>query len=351
MNDIFIENRKIGLNEPAFIIAELSCNHLNDFSIVEKTVKAAADSGVDALKLATLTPDTMTINSDKNDFIINADSVWDGRSFYDLYTETSMPYEWHEKIQKMCEELGLICFSTPYDISAAEFLKELDMPAYKIASFELVDIPLIKRVASYGKPVILSTGIAKENEISDAVNACKEMGNDQVILLKCTSGYPAPFNEINLRTIPKLRDDFRIIPGLSDHTLGIEIPIAAVSLGARVIEKHIILDRSYGGPDAHFSLNPAEFGALVKAVRNVEMALGKPTYALSDSSRKSRSNMRSLYLVRDIKAGETFTDENIRSIRPGYGMAPKNMDNVIGKKASRDIERGTPLEEDHIEGF
>lgn len=351
MDELFIENRKIGINEPAFIIAELSCNHLNDFSIVEKTVKAAAESGVDALKLATLTPDTMTIDSDKSDFIINTDSKWDGRSFYDLYSETSMPYEWHEKIQKICSNFGLICFSTPYDISAAKFLKELDMPAYKIASFELVDIPLIKMVASYNKPVILSTGIAKKNEITDAVNACRAMGNDQIVLLKCTSGYPAPFNEINLRAIQKFRDDFNIIPGLSDHTLGIEIPIAAVSLGAKVIEKHIILDRSYGGPDAHFSLNPSEFEALVKAIRNVEMALGKPTYDLMKSSKKNRSNMRSLYLVEDINAGEIFTEYNVRSIRPGYGLAPKYIERILGKTATQDIQRGTPLQKNHIEGF
>jgi len=351
MKEILIENRRIGLNEPAFIIAELSCNHLNDFSIVEKTINAAAEAGVDALKLATLTPDTMTIDCDKSDFIINTDSKWDGRSYYDLYEETSMPYEWHGKIQKMCSDLGLICFSSPYDTSAAEFLYNLDMPAYKIASFEIVDIPLIKKVASYGKPVIISTGIAKESEIRDAVDACCSMDNEQVVLLKCTSGYPAPYDEINLSAIPMMESDFNVIPGLSDHTLGIEIPIAAVSLGAKVIEKHIILDRSLGGPDAHFSLNPSEFGALVKAVRNVEMAIGKATYNLPVSSQKSRKNMRSLYVVEDIKNGEIFTDQNVRSIRPGFGMAPKHLDRVLGKKAAQNLERGTPLKEELINSF
>lgn len=349
MNDIFIQNRKVGLNEPAFIIAELSCNHLNDFSIVEKTVHEAAKSGVDALKMATLTPDTMTIDSTKSDFIIQADSKWDGRSFYDLYSETSMPYEWHEKIQKMCEDLGLICFSTPYDITAAEFLKGLKMPAYKIASFEISDIPLIKKVASFGKPVILSTGIAKKEEIDDAIHACRNVGNDDIVLLKCTSGYPAPFEDINLRTIKSFQNDYNVIPGLSDHTLGIEVPIAAVALGARVIEKHIILDRSLGGPDAHFSLEPTEFKMLVDAVRNVEKSLGRETYDLTKSSVKSRDFMRSLYVVEDIKRGEPFTSENVRSIRPGYGMAPKNYEKILGKTASQDIERGTPLSDKLIE--
>lgn len=349
MKDITIGNRNVGLEKPTFIIAELSCNHLNDFSIVEKTVKAASDSGVDALKMATLTPDTMTIDSDKKDFIIDSDSKWDGRSFYDLYTETSMPYEWHEKIQKMCKELGLICFSTPYDISAAEFLHELNMPVYKIASFELVDIPLIKKVASFGKPVILSTGIAKKNEIDAAINACRKVGNEDIVLLKCTSGYPAPFKEMNLRTIQQFQNDYDVITGLSDHTLGIEVAIAAVSLGARVIEKHIILDRSLGGPDAHFSLEPAEFKTLVSAVRNVELALGKATYKLTRSSEKSRAFMRSIYVVKEMKAGEKFTEENIRSIRPGYGLPPKNYEHVLGRKAVKDIERGTPLTQNLIE--
>ena len=345
MNDIFIQDRRIGLNEPAFIIAELSCNHLNDFSIVEKTVQEAAKSGVDALKMATLTPDTMTLDTTKSDFIIQADSKWDGRSFYDLYSETSMPYEWHEKIQTMCDDLGLICFSTPYDITAAEFLSGLNMPAYKIASFEISDIPLIKTVASLGKPVIISTGIAKKEEIDDAIEACRSVGNDEIVLLKCTSGYPAPFQQINLRTIKRFQKDYNVIPGLSDHTLGIEVPIAAVALGARVIEKHIILDRSLGGPDAHFSLEPAEFKMLVDAVRNVEKSLGQETYELTESSKQSRDFMRSLYVVKDVKQGEAFTSENIRSIRPGYGMAPKNYERILGKTASEDIERGTPLSE------
>lgn len=345
MNDIFIQDRRIGLNEPAFIIAELSCNHLNDFSIVEKTVQEAAKSGVDALKMATLTPDTMTIDSTKSDFIIQADSKWDGRSFYDLYSETSMPYEWHEKIQTMCDDLGLICFSTPYDITAAEFLSGLNMPAYKIASFEISDIPLIKTVASLGKPVIISTGVAKKEEIDDAIEACRSVGNDEIVLLKCTSGYPAPFQQINLRTIKRFQKDYNVIPGLSDHTLGIEVPIAAVALGARVIEKHIILDRSLGGPDAHFSLEPAEFKMLVDAVRNVEKSLGQETYELTESSKQSRDFMRSLYVVKDVKQGEAFTSENVRSIRPGYGMAPKNYERILGKTASEDIERGTPLSE------
>ena len=314
----------------------------------KRQVQEAAKSGVDALKMATLTPDTMTIDSTKSDFIIQADSKWDGRSFYDLYSETSMPYEWHEKIQKMCNDLGLICFSTPYDITAAEFLEGLNVPAYKIASFEISDIPLIKKVASFGKPVILSTGIAKKNEIDDAIEACRSVGNEEIVLLKCTSGYPAPFEQINLRTIKSFQKDYNVIPGLSDHTLGIEVPIAAVALGARVIEKHIILDRSLGGPDAHFSLEPAEFKMLVNTVRNIEKSLGRETYELTESSKQSRDFMRSLYVVIDVKEGEPFTAENVRSIRPGYGMAPKNYEKILGKRASQDIERGTPLSENLI---
>ena len=222
------------------------------------------------------------------------------------------------------------------------------MPAYKIASFEISDIPLIKKVASFGKPVILSTGIAKKNEIDDAIEACRSVGNEEIVLLKCTSGYPAPFEQINLRTIKSFQKDYNVIPGLSDHTLGIEVPIAAVALGARVIEKHIILDRSLGGPDAHFSLEPAEFKMLVNTVRNIEKSLGRETYELTESSKQSRDFMRSLYVVIDVKEGEPFTAENVRSIRPGYGMAPKNYEKILGKRASQDIERGTPLSENLI---
>jgi pseudaminic acid synthase len=346
--ELKINNNIIGYEHPAYIIAELSTNHLNNFKIVEKTIEAAAKAGVNALKLVTLTPETMTINSDKPDFIINANSKWDGRTFYDLYSETSMKYEWHEKIIDLAKNYNLDCFSTPYDITAAEFLKSLNMPAYKIASFEITDTNLIRKVASYKKPVILSTGIATKDEIEDAINACIAADNNEVILLKCTSGYPAPFEELNLKAIHTFKEDFDVIVGLSDHTLGIEVPIAAVALGAKVIEKHIILDRSLGGPDAHFSLEPSEFASLVRSIRNIEKSLGDGSYFLSEASKNSRVFSRSLYIVKNVRRGEIITEDNVRSIRPGYGMKPKYLNNILGKRFNADYEKGTRMTEDKI---
>jgi pseudaminic acid synthase len=339
-----IAGRKIGTGEPCFIIAELSANHLKSFKTAMETLEAAAAAGVDAFKIQTLTPDTMTIDCDNEYFTINKGTIWDGRTLYDLYSETPLPYEWHQPIIERCNELGMIWFSTPYDKTAADFLAGFDPPAYKIASFEITDIPLIKYVASKGKPVILSTGIATEQEIEEAVEACRQTGNTRLAVLKCTSAYPAPYEEINLKTIQDYINRFHVVSGLSDHTMGIEVGIASVAMGGSIIEKHIILDRNLGGPDAKFSLEPHEFRNLVDAVRNVEKAIGTVNYELSEKVKNSRMFARSLFVVEHMKKGDVFNENNLRSIRPGYGMSPKYISEVIGKKAAMDIQRGTPMQ-------
>jgi len=309
---IMVKNKRIGKNLPVFIIAEMSANHLQKFDNAVKLIKAAKEAGVDAIKLQTYTPDTITINCDNEYFQIKQGTLWDGQSLYELYKKAYTPWEWQPKLKEIAENEGLICFS---------------------ASFEITDIPLIEYAASKGKPVIISTGIATLSDIEEAVNACKRMGNNQIALLKCTSAYPAPLEEINLKTIPNLADTFKTVVGLSDHTLGISVPIASVAMGTCIIEKHLTLDRSLGGPDAAFSLEPAEFKAMVKSVREVEKALGKVSYDLTEKMKKSRELYRSLFVVKDIKAGEDFTEENIRSIRPGYGLPPKYLKDILGKKA------------------
>ena len=330
------------------IIAELSANHNGSLENAIKTIRAAKRAGADALKLQTYTPDTITIDCDKEDFKIKG-TIWDGKKLYDLYQEAYTPWEWHQKLFDVAREEGLICFSSPFDKTAVDLLEDLDAPAYKIASLEITDIPLIEYVASKGKPVIISTGIAGLEDIELALNACRRMGNEQIILLKCTSSYPAPIEEANLAMIPDLAKRFNVIAGLSDHTLGITVPIAATVLGARVIEKHFILDRSIGGPDASFSLDEQEFTAMVKAVREAEKAIGKVDYTLTGVMKDSRKFARSLYVVKDIKAGETLTEENIRSIRPGYGLHPMYLKEVLGKRAKVDLQRGTPLYREGID--
>jgi pseudaminic acid synthase len=279
---------------------------------------------------------------------LKSGSIWDGRTFYDLYREAHTPWEWHPELFRVAKEEGLICFSSPFDKTAVDLLEELNTPAYKIASFEITDIPLIEYVASKGKPVIISTGIAGLEDIELALEACKRMGNEQIILLKCTSSYPAPIEEANLAMIPDLAKRFGVITGLSDHTMGITIPVAATVLGAKVIEKHFIIDRSIGGPDASFSLNEQEFTAMVKAVREAEVSIGKVDYTITDKMLKSREFSRSLYVVQDIKAGDVITEKNIRSIRPSYGMHPKYYHDVLGKIVKVDMERGTPLKMEHL---
>ena len=344
-----IEDKTIGDKHPVFIIAELSANHLKRFDLAVKTIKEAKEAGADAIKVQTLTPDTMTINCNNNHFNIKGGTLWDGKSFYELYSETSMPWEWHKKLKKIALKLGLIFFSTPYDKTAVDFLEKLKVPAYKVASFEITDTPFIEYTASKGKPIIISTGIATLNEIKEAVNSCKKSGNKQIALLKCTSAYPTPLEEVNLKTIPDLAKKFKTVVGLSDHTLGISVPIASVALGAKIIEKHIILDRELGGPDAKFSLEPKEFKEMVKSVREVEKALGKVTYQLAEKVKKNRKFARSLFIVEDVKAGEVLTKKNIRSIRPGDGLPPKYLNSILGKKAVKGFKKGTPLRWDIIQ--
>lgn len=325
------------------IIAELSANHGHKKENAIKTIQAAKKAGADAIKIQTYTPDTMTINCNNEYFQIK-EGIWKGRNLYELYQEAYTPWEWHEDLFNTAKEEGLICFSTPFDHSAVDFLEQFNPPAYKIASFEIQDIPLIEYTASKGKPMIISTGIAELEDINRAVETCREAGNNDITLLKCTSAYPAPIGEANLATIPNLKETFGVEAGLSDHTLSITVPLVATTLGAKVIEKHFILDKSIGGPDASFSLDFDEFSAMVKAVREAEKAIGKINYEISDKVKKSRIFGRSLFAVKDIKAGEVFTEENIRSIRPGYGLHPKYLNEIIEKKSHRDLKKGEPLQ-------
>nr|WP_202882292.1 pseudaminic acid synthase [Candidatus Manganitrophus noduliformans] len=342
--------KQVGEGAPVFIIAELSANHLQKFDLAVETIRAIREAGADAVKLQTYTPDTLTLDSDNDCFRIKQGTQWDGKTLYQLYREAYTPWEWQPELMRLAGELGLICFSSPFDKTAVDFLEEMKVPAYKIASFEITDIPLIAYVAAKGKPVILSTGIATLSEIEEAVNACRSVGNDRIALLKCVSAYPAPIGESNLKTIPDLQERFKVVAGLSDHTKGISVPTAAVALGAKIIEKHFILDRKLGGPDAAFSLEPAEFKAMAQGVREADAALGSVRYELSEKLQKSREFARSLFVVKEIKAGELFTEENVRSIRPGFGLAPKYLGKVLGKKSKVHIHRGTPLTWALVEG-
>lgn len=343
-----IGNKEIGEDSPAFIIAELSANHMNDFDIAVKTIEAIAESGADAVKFQTFTPDTITLNCDNEYFHIKQGTVWDGQLLYDLYEDAYMPWDWQPKLKKIAEDLGLIVFSSPFDKTSVDFLEDMDVPAYKIASFEITDIPLIKYVASKNKPIIISTGIAEKEDIELAIETCLKEGNDKIAILKCTSSYPAPYEEINLKTINDMKKKFNTTVGLSDHTLGDEIAIAAVTLGAKIIEKHFILDKKLGGPDCEFSMEPQEFKKMVTAIRNTEKALGTVSYNLSDKTRKNREFSRSLFVVKDIKKGELITEENVRSVRPGFGLHPKYLEEVLGKKAKKDLEKGTPFKRDFV---
>ena len=336
-------------NKQTFIIAELSANHGHKIDIAIDTIRAAKRAGANAIKLQTYTADTMTIDCDNEYFSDVLDgTIWQGKKLHDLYKEAYTPWEWHEELFRVAKEEGLLCLSTPFDKTAVDFLEQFNPPAYKIASFEIQDIPLIEYVASKGRPMIMSTGIAELEDIELAVKTCHDAGNNDITLLKCTSSYPAPIEEANLATIPDLKKRFGVEVGLSDHTLGIVAPVVAVTLGARVIEKHFILDKSIGGPDASFSLDEKEFTEMVKAVRQAEKAVGKVSYELTEKVKASRKFSRSLFVVKDIKAGEKFTEENVRSIRPGYGLHPKFLNEVIGRIAKNEIENGTPLSFDLI---
>ncbi len=323
-----------------YIIAELSANHNGSLQTALDTIKVAHECGANAIKLQTYTADTLTLECDKDDFIIKGGTLWDGRKLYDLYKEAYTPWEWHKELFAYAKEIGIDIFSTPFDKSAVDFLETFTPSAYKIASFEITDYELVRYTASKMRPIIISTGIATIGEIQDAVDICKSEGNNQIILLHCTSAYPAPLEDANLLTISNLAETFGVISGFSDHTLGIVAPIVAVTLGAKVIEKHFILDRSIGGADADFSLDREEFGNMVKAIRDTEKLLGKVSYDISPKKQKSRQFSRSLYVAKDIKKGEKFSEENIRSVRPGYGMHPKHLKEILGKEARKDYEFG-----------
>ena len=330
------------------MVAELSANHNGSLQIAINTIKAAKRAGADAIKLQTYTADTLTIDCKKKDFVIKSGSIWDGKTFYDLYQEAYTPWKWHDVLFRIAREEGLICFSTPFDKTAVDFLESLDNPIYKIASFEITDIPLIEYAASKGKPMIISTGVATDKDIELAVDTCRRVGNNDITLLKCTSSYPAPIEEANLIMIPDLATRFGVKSGLSDHTIGSTAPIVATTLGAKVIEKHFIIDRSIGGPDASFSMNEKEFAEMVKAVREAEKALGHVDYSLTEKQIKGREFSRSLYVVEDIKEGEIITEKNVRSIRPGFGLHPKYLKTIVGKKAKVDMEKGERLKWDII---
>jgi len=347
-SEIKIEGRPIGAGHPVYVIAELSSNHQQDFRTAVELVHAARAAGADAVKVQTYTADTITIDCEKEHFRIGFGTIWEGQRLYDLYREASMPWEWQPKLKAIAHELGLAFFSSPFDDSAVEFLEKMGVCAYKIASFELVDLPLIRSTARTGKPLILSTGMATLAEIDEAVAVARGAGAREIALLKCTSAYPAPPEEMNLRTIPHLAEAFDVPTGLSDHTLGSEIAVAAVAAGACILEKHLTLSRAVPGPDAAFSIEPDEFRMMIESVRLAEKALGRASYHAGERESHSRLFRRSLFVVKDIKAGEPFTRENVRSIRPGMGLHPRYLEELIGKNAARDLERGTPLSLAHI---
>jgi pseudaminic acid synthase len=326
-----------------FIIAELSANHGGKIEIAKETIKAAKEIGANAIKLQTYTADTITLDCDKEDFIIKGGTLWDDKKLYDLYQEAYLPWEWHEELFAYAREIGIDIFSSPFDTTAVDFLEQLNPTAYKIASFEITDYALIEYTARKGKPMIISTGIATIDEIQDAVDICHGVGNSEIVLLKCTSAYPAPLEEANLMMIPNLAQTFNVISGFSDHTLGLTAPIVAVTLGAKVIEKHFILDKSIGGADADFSMDKAEFAEMVKAIRDTEKLFGKVDYRMTEKRKQSRRFSRSLYVAEDIKEGEVFTTKNIRSVRPGYGMHPKYLKDILGRVADRDYTFGEAL--------
>lgn len=342
-SSIRLGERTIGAGLSAYLIAEMSANHGQDFSQAVRLVEAAKAAGADAIKLQTYTPDTLTIDSRRPEFQIGKGTIWEGRNLYELYGEAYTPWAWQPKLKKIAEDLGLDCFSTPFDTTAVDFLEKMDVPAHKIASFELIDHALLRRVAATGKPIIMSTGMATIEEIEEAVAVIRAAGNKQLALLKCTSAYPAPPDEMNLRTIPDMATRFGVPVGLSDHTLGIAVPVVAVALGACIIEKHFTLSRAVPGPDSAFSLEPQEFQEMVAAIRTAEKALGRVSYDLSPAEEASRVFRRSLFVVADVTAGEPFSEQNVRSIRPGHGLAPKYLPEVLGRRAARAIAGGTPL--------
>lgn len=348
--EITINGRRIGPGEPMYVIAEMSANHHQDFEEALRILEEAKAAGADAVKLQTYTPETLTIDCDNEHFRIGPGTLWEGRYLHELYGEACMPWEWHAPLKRRAQELELDLFSTPYDSTAVEYLEALDMPAIKIASFEIVDLALIRRAARSGKPLILSTGMATLLEIEEAVAAAREGGAREIALLKCTSAYPSPPEEVHLRSIPHLAEKFGLPVGLSDHTLGTAVPVASVAFGCAILEKHFTRSRQRPGPDSAFSLEPHEFREMVEMVRTAEAALGEIHYGVGERESASRIFRRSLFVVADMRAGETFTESNLRSIRPGAGLAPKHLEGVLGRRAVRDIARGTPLSWDLVAG-
>jgi pseudaminic acid synthase len=343
-----IAGRTIGPGLPTYVIAELSANHRQDFDAAVHLVEAAAEAGADAVKLQTYTADTITIDSERPEFRVGAGTAWDGLTLHALYAEAYTPWEWHEPLQRAAADHGLALFSSPFDPTAVEFLERLEVPAYKVASFELVDIGLIQQIARTGRPMIMSTGMATGDEIDEAVSTARAAGATDLALLKCTSAYPAPPEEANLRTIPALAQRFAVPVGLSDHTLGSDVAAAAVAVGACIVEKHLTLSRADGGPDGGFSTEPIEFRRMVDAIRTVERALGDVSYEPTPTEAASRMLRRSLFVVADVAAGEAFTEANVRSIRPGHGLHTRHLPDVLGRRAARHIERGTPFSWDLV---
>ncbi|KZE82857.1 pseudaminic acid synthase [Myroides marinus] len=332
----------MGKENPVFIIAELSANHNGSLETALETVRAAKRAGADCIKLQTYTADTITLDSRKDDFMIKG-TIWEGKNLHDLYKEAYTPWEWHAEIMKVAEEEGLICFSSPFDFTSVDFLETLNVPAYKIASFEITDIPLIEYVASKGKPIIISTGIATHEDIELAIKTCQKVGNNDIVILKCTSSYPAPIEEANMVMVKDFAERYNVLTGLSDHTMGATVPVVATCFGAKVIEKHFILDRTIGGPDASFSMNEEEFTAMVKAVREAEKAIGIVSYELTEKQVKGKEFARSLYIVEDVREGDIVTIKNVRSIRPGFGLHPKYYEQILGKRFVGDCEKGSRL--------
>lgn len=341
--EIHLGEHLIGEEAPVFIVAEMSANHNMDFDRAVAIIRAAKEAGADAVKIQTYTADTITLDCDAPCFQIDQGTLWDGLTLHKLYETAYTPWEWQPKLKKVAEDMGLVFFSSPFDLTAVDFLEEMNIPAYKVASFEITDIPLIRKIARLGKPIIMATGIARLADIELAVQTCRQEGNENVILLKCTSAYPAPYEEVNLRTIPAMSETFGCISGLSDHTMGGAVAVAAVALGAKVIEKHLTLRRADGGADSAFSMEPAEFKEMVDNIRKVELALGNVTYDLTPKAIREREHSRSLFVAKDMKAGDIFTPENLRSVRPADGLHTVYYEELLGKKIARDTAMGTPM--------
>jgi len=344
-----IGGRRVGPGEPVFVVAEMSANHNHDYQQAVAILRAAKDAGADAVKLQTYTPDTMTINHGGEGFVVGKGTLWEGRNLYDLYTEAFTPWEWQKDLRDEAKRLGLGFFSTAFDESAIDFLEELEVPVHKVASFEIVDLPLIRRMAATGKPLIMSTGMSTEAEVREAVETARAAGSRDILLLKCTSAYPAPPSEMNLATMAALGKTFGTAVGLSDHSMGHAVAVAAVALGACMVEKHFTLSRKVKGPDSEFSMEPAEFSEMVKAIRVAEAALGTVKYGAGEAEEKSKVFRRSLYVVKEVKRGEALTAENVRAIRPGFGMHTRHLTEVLGHRAAKELAKGTPLDWSMVE--